>query len=444
MTLHRLLLIALLILQGCDDDPGPDGDADADSDADAPLDDLTEALLAIDGLTVAEIMRPNPYLRAFELTFRQPVDHDDPEGPSFEQRMTLLHRDVEAPFVLTTTGYAEQLVTTQTELTTLLSANQLAFEHRYFGESRPDPLEWEYLTIEQAAADSHRLVEAFRALYTGALISAGSSKGGMTSVYHRRFYPDDVDGTVAYAAPISYGVPDERYITFVDTIGEQACRDALVVLQQEALRRRVAIVEMMEAYVEIGESYDRLGGLDHALETILISTPFTFWQYIGGEGCSTIPSVTSNDREIYQFIDDTVGFVYVSDRSFDFYGPYYYQAHTELGYPAHRVDQLDGLLQHEVISVEEGLLPEGATATFDGSAMEDIAEWVDTEGSELIFIYGEYDAWTAGAFELGGATDSYLFVAPGGTHDALIDDLSEEDNALALEVLSNWTGVEQL
>ena len=38
----------------------------------------------------------------------------------------------------------------------------------------------------------------------------------MTSVYHRRFYPDDVDGTVAYVAPevIHGGAPEpasDRY-----------------------------------------------------------------------------------------------------------------------------------------------------------------------------------------------------------------------------------------
>ena len=41
----------------------------------------------------------------------------------------------------------------------------------------------------------------------------------MTSVYHRRFYPDDVDATVAYVAPISFGAPDDRYIDFLANVG---------------------------------------------------------------------------------------------------------------------------------------------------------------------------------------------------------------------------------
>ena len=57
------------------------------------------------------------------------------------------------------------------------------------------------LNIWQAATDHHRIVEALKPLYAGKWISTGASKGGMTSIYHRRFYPGDVDGTVAYVAP---------------------------------------------------------------------------------------------------------------------------------------------------------------------------------------------------------------------------------------------------
>ena len=49
----------------------------------------------------------------------------------------------------------------------------------------------------------------------------------MTAIYHRRFYPDDVDGTVPYVAPMSLGAPDLRYAAFLDTVGPPACRQAL-------------------------------------------------------------------------------------------------------------------------------------------------------------------------------------------------------------------------
>ena len=49
--------------------------------------------------------------------------------------------------------------------------------------------DWEVLDIFQAAADHHRIVAALKSIYSGARINTGHSKGGMTAVFHRRFYP---------------------------------------------------------------------------------------------------------------------------------------------------------------------------------------------------------------------------------------------------------------
>ena len=73
--------------------------------------------------------------------------------------------------------------------------------------------------------------------------------------------------------------------------------------------------------------------------------------------------------------------------------------------------------------------------------MIDVADWVDTEGSKLLFIYGENDTWTAGAFDLGDATDSSLYTVTGGTHGSSIADLSQADRTEVYETLERWTGV---
>ena len=139
--------------------------------------------------------------RLFLLTYDQPADHDQPGGTRFPQRMALLHRDEAAPMVLYSTGYFINPTSGRTELTRLINANQLLVEHRYFEPSRPQPTDWKLLTIEQAARNHHRIVSALKPLYGAKWLSSGGSKGGMTSIFHRRFFPDDVDGTVAYVSP---------------------------------------------------------------------------------------------------------------------------------------------------------------------------------------------------------------------------------------------------
>ena len=54
-----------------------------------------------------------------------------------------------------------------------------------------------------------------------------------------------------------------------------------------------------------------------------------------------------------------------------------------------------------------------------------------TSGKRLLFIYGEYDPWTAGAFELGNATQSLKLIVPAGNHSASISRLTDADKTRA-------------
>src|SRR5688500_13585637 len=195
----RVALIALALGACGGDDDGGDGDA-------LPDGDLADVLAASPGMTVTEEEVEPPY-RFFRLEYQQPVDHADPDGAAFGQRMTLVHRDPEAPMILHTGGYHLYEQPFLSELGVLLDGNQVHVEQRFFGPSRPDPADWAMLTIEEAAADHPRIVEALAPLYRGAWLSTGASKGGMTSIFHRRFYPDDVDVTVPYVPPISFRAP---------------------------------------------------------------------------------------------------------------------------------------------------------------------------------------------------------------------------------------------
>jgi hypothetical protein len=44
------------------------------------------------------------------------------------------------------------------------------------------------------------------------------------------------------------------------------------------------------------------------------------------------------------------------------------------------------------------------------------ANWMRDHGERMLFIYGENDPWTAGAFSVWVRNDSYRFIVSGGTH----------------------------
>lgn len=410
-------------------------------DCDVPV-DIRDRLAAVDGMTVTELSTSTPGYRYFRLSFVQPADHDHPNGGEFQQYLTLMFRSYGAPMVLETEGYANLWRDSRAELTTLLEANQLTVEHRFFDTSTPVLTDWSLLTIAQAAADHHRIVEALKPIFTGPWISSGHSKGGMTAVYHRRFYPGDVIGTVPYVAPISFGAPDQRYVDFVASVGEAACRDRLTALQREVLGRRQAMLDLMAISPRTsGLSFARIGGPETAFEAVVLELPFTFWQYAGEGYCGALPELTDSDADLFVALDRFVGFSSASDDTFDFFEPYYYQAQTQLGYPALASDHLADLLVTDAATLEAGLLPDGVTAVYEPTVMPDVGDWVATEGLRLLFVYGEYDPWAAGAFELGNAADSFRFDVVHGTHGAHITALPAADREQVYDILERWTGV---
>jgi|GEM_PF-592038 len=408
-------------------------------DCDAPL-DIRDRLAAVEGMSVTELSTGNPGYRQFRLGFVQPSDHGNPAAGQLSQLLTLHVRSDEAPVVLEVEGFTNANPDQLVELTTFLEGNQLKVEHRFFGGSTPDPADWSLLTLEQAASDLHRIVSALRPILTGAWISTGHGKGGLTAVCHRRHHPGDVDGTLAYSTAISLGAPDERYLGFLAGIGTTACRERLLALQHEALARRQAMLDLMATSPRTRTlSFARIGGADSALEAVVLELPFSFWQFFGGPSCADLPEVTDGDQALFETLDAHVGFATAADPYLGFLEPYYYQARTELGYPALPTAHLADLLRTGTVTLEAGLLPDGVTAAHDPAAMTDLAGWVATQGSRLLFLYGEDDPVTAGAVDLGDAVDSYRFVIPDGNDGVGITSLTAAEQAQVVDILERWT-----
>ena len=166
-----------------------------------PDQDLLDRLNALPGVAARAIPPHHGYAQAFRLDITQPLNHDDPGGPTFTQRAYLSHVGTDAPMVLRPDGYAATEQSLE-ELAGILRANGLYVTHRFFPGAEPSPVDWTYLDIRQAAADQHRIVTELREIYTGLWVSAGASKSGMAALFHRRFYPDDVAATVAYVSPL--------------------------------------------------------------------------------------------------------------------------------------------------------------------------------------------------------------------------------------------------
>lgn len=406
--------------------------------------DIAARLGRVPGLTVREQPAPAPY-RFFELTITQAADHRHPSAGTFPQRMTLLHRGTDRPMVLHTTGYGVPDTIFRAEPTRLLDGNQISVEQRFFTPSRPDPADWSDLSIWQAATDHHRIVAALAGVYPAGWISTGASKGGMTSVYHRRFYPFDVDGTVAYVAPQdAVDGEDSAYDRFFRTAGtDSACRAALDDVQAEALRRRAAMVARYREWAaEAGRTFAVVGGADRAYEFMVNGTPWAFWQYSDQSQCAAVPGRSAPDEQLFGWLDAVYGLDSNTDQGIEHYVPYYFQAATQLGYPNLELRHLAGLQRYRGQDRAEAYVPRSLRPRFEQQAMRDVDSWVRTSGMRLLFVYGENDPWGAEPFRLGrGTRDSLSYVAPGANHGATISLLTPAEAATATAAVRRWAGL---
>jgi hypothetical protein len=424
--------------------PTPDGMADAN---DGPLGDILDELRAIPGLTVTEQMTMLAGYRFFVMEYEQPVDHHDPNGAKFKQRLTLLHRDYGAPTVVYNSGYFVSTRGSRSQLSVMTNGNQLSMEYRYFEPSRPEPADWTKLDIWQAASDQHRITQALKAriYHDNKWLTTGASKGGMTSLFHRRFYPDDVDATVALVAPFDYPEdavqsPTNRYIQYLENIGtDPTCRQKLKDFQNTALARRDA----MKTRMRMASTFTAILGEDRALEFAVEEMPFIFWQYGSQSRCASIPATTATDDAVFKFLDDTVDVTSYGDADLTDYLPYYHQSATQLGYPISDESYLVGLM-YPGQDTAQAYIPTGVvTPAYDnGAAMHDVQSWIASSGERIMLIYGQNDPWSAGQVDIGNATDSFKFIAPNGNHGSSIMNLASADQTTATAAVMRWAGLQ--
>ncbi|MFE4964802.1 S28 family serine protease [Streptomyces sp. NPDC056660] len=432
-------LLALTVLMGTLSMAGPATAAGPEAT------DIKDRLLAIPGMSLIQ-EKPYPGYRYFVLNYTQPVDHRHPDRGTFQQRITVLHKDVSRPTVFYTGGYNVSTTPSRREPTQIVDGNQVSMEYRFFTPSRPDPADWTKLDIWQAASDQHRIFKALKKIYTRNWISTGGSKGGMTATYYERFYPRDMDGVVAYVAPNDVvNDEDAAYDRFFENVGTDECRDRLDAVQREALVRREPLEKKYQAVAaENGYTFDTVGGLDRAYEAVVLDYVWGFWQYSLLSDCGTIPSdaATATDDEIWDSVDTISGFSAYTDQGLAPYTPYYYQAGTQLGAPTIEFPYIEKKYIRYGYQPPRNFVPRSIPMRFQPHAMRDVDGWVRHHAHHMLFVYGQNDPWGAERFRVGrGSKDSYVLTAPGLNHGANVAGLVPDEKSLATARILDWAGL---
>lgn len=399
-------------------------------------------LFNLPDVTFKRIETPEGFQSAWELRIRQPLDHKNPGAGYFYQRAFLSHADFSRPLVLCTEGYQRPRNRIY-ELTELLSANQIDVEHRYFGESTPDSLDYRYLTLEQVAADLHHIKLLFHQIYAGKWVSTGISKGGQTTIYYRYFYPEDVDLSVPYVAPLNLALEEKRIYEFLDTVGTDECRQRIYQTQVRLLKNRKEVLSKLHWFIHgAGMKFTYLSP-EQAFEYAVLEYPFSFWQW--GHSCELIPEGKAPlDSVIHHFLKVS-DLDFFSDESMGNYASHYYQAGTEMGYYSYNTAPFKGLLRAlpEQPNPSAVFMPDKMPMRFDGVLPRRVHDWLQTEGNRFIYINGNSDTWSATAVRPSGMTDAVFFFMPKTDHaGARIKNMSALDRQRLVSTLEAWLDLE--
>ncbi|MBP7273498.1 MAG: hypothetical protein KA974_06630 [Saprospiraceae bacterium] len=406
---------------------------------------LYNFLTAIPGaeVTVLEAKNCNEF---YKVMLPQMLNHNNMNSPKFMQRLFIRHRNANNPTVIVTEGYGAEYAANpdaSVGVADLFDGNSIVVEHRYFLASTPTaPLDWEYLTVEQAAADYHYIRQLFREFYQGKWVATGISKGGMTTLSYEVFYPDDTDASVAHVAPVNFKKTDPRIGKFFDTVGDAPCREKIRNFQQIMLERKRDILPIFEQkYRQDGGDFNTVADAETMYDYTVLEYEFSFWQWSGH--CEAIPSETVGNDSLFNYLNSVIPALgWFDEKSIRFFAPSYYQFYSQLGYYEYdyEIPRFKKWLKNEkypsFVIAEKTV----AAPTFTKSYLRKMKKFLRKKVDRMIFVYGEYDPWGATAVELNRKGDALKFVVNDGTHRARITDLAPEQKKIAYAALEKWLG----
>lgn len=399
---------------------------------------IEDLLYELPDVQFKEIKSNEGYSQTFEIQIKQPIDHSEPSKGYFYQKAFLSHKGFNQPTVIVTEGYAREHNSIY-EISTLLDANQIDVEHRYFGDSKPDSLNYNYLNLKQVAADLHHINQLFKNIYTKKWISTGISKGGATTIFYRYFYPDDVDLSVPYVAPMNNAYEDERLYKFLRTTGSDECRKSIISYQRKLLENRDRILPLLNYYSQgAGAIYTYLT-INEAFEYAVLEYSFSFWQ--SGINCSDIPYSNAPLNELLDHFITVSNITFFSDASIAKYGSHYFQAAEEMGYYGFETGNFKDLLVALPLKPypHAALTPNKIPVVFDGTLLTKVNKWLISNPYKFIYINGAMDTWSATAVPPTNNNNSIWFFMDGKHHyNARISNMDTMDLDKLVNTLENW------
>lgn len=410
----------------------------------AELTALAKQLQNLPDVSHVERLESSQFPEKYVFFITQPLDVERPCHGSFQQRVVLCHRGFDRPTVFVTEGYNADYALRKDyieELSRLFDTNIVTVEYRYFGKSMPSPCDWQYLTVANSMNDLHHINQTLHALYKGKWISTGISKGGQTTMFYRVFFPNDVDISVPYVAPLNRSVEDGRHESFLQyRVSTEANRKKVLDFQLLLFKRKARLLKLFESYCRL-KKYTFQIPVREIYDFNVFEYSFAFWQW--GYDVKDIPTDKADDDTVFNYWIKICEPDYFSKQTP--YLSFNVQAAAELGYYGYYTEPFKKYLS---IATAKGylhrvMLPDSLqNVRFNPGLYNRTVRFLSTHDPKMVFIYGGIDPWGASSIAgepwLKGKKNLHVYVCPGGSHATRILSFPEKTSNEIINLIKGW------
>lgn len=410
----------------------------------AELGEAGKRLAALPGVSKVEALKTTLFPEKYVFFIRQQLDAKDASKGYFEQRVVLCHRGFDRPTVLVTEGYNARYAMRENymdELSKLFETNVITVEYRYFDQSMPKPCNWDYMTVENSLYDLHNVNQTLHAMYKGKWISTGISKGGQTTMFYRAYFPNDVDISVPYVAPLNKSVEDGRHEKFLQyEVSTKENRQKVLDLQLLLFKRKAALLPMLEQYCK-DQKFTFNVPIAEIFDFIVMEYSFAFWQW--GDDLAKIPTSKATDKELFDYLMRISEPGYFSNQNPNF--PFNYQAARELGYYGYYTEPFKKYLSIKSAKgyLKRLMVPKGQEdVQFSPVLYNNTVDFLTKNDPKMVYIYGDIDPWSAsGVYGLPFTKNKknlHVYMCKGGSHRTRINSFPEPTRQEIIQLISNW------
>ena len=417
--------------------------------------DLQNQLKELFGAKNVTAVDSSSFTEFYQINVPQYIDHNNKTKGQFLQRVRIGIASKNAINVMLTEGYdiprMHMNPNFKMEVTSLLNANQILVEHRYFGESIPDSLSKKYLTYKQASADFHHINEKLKLLLKNKWISTGVSKSGDAALAYRFYYPNDVAATLVYGISLTTVAEEPRIEQFFDAKRSSESGKLINDAQLYLLKNKRTLLPLFKKIIEIEKQDLKPWDIEVLYDYGVLDLENSFWQYyksmddLKKEVNEVIDMETQRDEyklfEIPSKFEDRLVFFAAYSAIGNIVNKmksHYYQAFSQGGYYGYNEKPFLPYLKLDNYPLS---IFAGEKTTFNPEFRQQQKKWTENMMQNVILINGTNDPWSVCKIVPSSEKDNLVISVANANHNLRLEDLTSEEMTKVKSKLSKWLNI---